>query len=190
MSERTYPGEPVGPFPSPPREFEDREDRSVEIRGDPPGAAVPPALTEMYEAFDAADRAQGIPPAGGEQLDRWLGDLYETGYNVVAWEGEQAVGHATLVPEETDPGLDGDDAGAVVDQPYELAIFVLQSHQEAGIGKQLLRTLLGFGADNGIERVWLTVEQWNRPAVNLYEDIGFETVSARSFEREMTIRLA
>jgi ribosomal protein S18 acetylase RimI-like enzyme len=37
--------------------------------------------------------------------------------------------------------------------------------------------------------VWLTVERWNRPAVNLYEETGFETSDAESFELEMTVRL-
>ena len=69
------------------------------------------------------------------------------------------------------------------------SIFVLQSHQGAGIGTALIESVLGHGADQGISQVWLTVERWNRPAVGLYEKIGFETTDAESFELEMAIRL-
>jgi ribosomal protein S18 acetylase RimI-like enzyme len=76
------------------------------------------------------------------------------------------------------------------DDACELAIFVLQAYQRAGIGTSLIRTLLGYGAEAGVERVWLTVERWNRAATNLYEKIGFETSNAESFELEMALRLA
>ncbi|MFW5920187.1 MAG: GNAT family N-acetyltransferase, partial [Halanaeroarchaeum sp.] len=72
---------------------------------------------------------------------------------------------------------------------YELAIFVLQDYQGVGIGEELLERLLGFGQRQGITCVWLTVERWNRPAINLYKKVGFETTDAQSFEHEMSIRL-
>jgi len=37
--------------------------------------------------------------------------------------------------------------------------------------------------------VWLTVERWNRAAVALYEDVGFERSGTESFELEMSLRL-
>jgi ribosomal protein S18 acetylase RimI-like enzyme len=93
---------------------------------------------------------------------------------VVALVGDEPVGHATLVP---------DDGAA------ELAIFVHQDHREAGIGTALIRTLLGLAAEEGIERIWLTVERWNGAAVGLYRKLGFETRNGESFELEMAIRL-
>ncbi|MFB6296848.1 MAG: GNAT family N-acetyltransferase, partial [Halobacteriales archaeon] len=72
---------------------------------------------------------------------------------------------------------------------YELAIFVHHQYQGAGVGSRLIRHLLGEGERRGVERVWLTVERWNAPAVNLYEDVGFETTKAESFELEMALRL-
>ncbi|WP_394327453.1 GNAT family N-acetyltransferase [Haladaptatus sp. W1] len=97
------------------------------------------------------------------------------GLNVIAWNDDDVAGHATLVP-------DGNSS-------YELAIFVHQDYQRAGIGSHLIRTLLGYGRAQDIDKVWLTVERWNRAAVNLYRNVGFETADAESFELEMVLRL-
>jgi ribosomal protein S18 acetylase RimI-like enzyme len=173
MTDRPYPESVSGPFESPPLELEDREGRPVSIEvfdGDRD------ALVEMYADFDPADRAQGIPPVGEDRIRDWLEHLLcENCYNVVASHDGDVVGHATLV---------GDDQGG-----YELAIFVHQEFQGAGVGTELLESLLGYGAEQGIDRVWLTVERWNRPAINLYRKVGFETTDAQSFEHEMSIRL-
>jgi RimJ/RimL family protein N-acetyltransferase len=174
MSSRRYPETVSGPFPCPPIEREDAEDRAVAIEvydGDRD------ALVRMYDDFDPADRAQGIPPVGEERIRDWLDHLLcDDCFNVVARHGDRVVGHATLV---------SDDTGA-----YELAIFVHQEFQGAGIGTDLLEALLGHGTEQGVDRVWLTVERWNRPAINLYKKVGFETTDAQSFEHEMSIRLA
>jgi GNAT superfamily N-acetyltransferase len=175
MSERIYPDDPAEEFAPPPVTFEDREEREITIRTYDGSDEEEEALVEMYEAFDPADRAQGIPPGKTERIRTWLSNiLAEDCLNVVAWDGETAAGHATLVP-------DGD--------AYELAIFVLQAYQRAGIGRKLMEALLGYGREEGVEKVWLTVERWNQPAVGLYKDTGFETSDAESFELEMTIRL-
>jgi ribosomal protein S18 acetylase RimI-like enzyme len=179
--ERVFPDEPVGPFPSPPRTIVDREEREVRIRAVGHGDdAIDPdrareALTEMYVEFEPSDRAQGLPPTGEGAIRDWLDVLQaDEALGVVATVDSSAVGHAVLVPD---------------DDVYELAIFVHHEYQEAGIGTALLRTLLGHAADEGVERVWLTVERWNKPAIHLYEKVGFEMVDSESFEQEMSIRL-
>lgn len=182
MNDRIHPDEPAGPFPIPPFTFTDEAGRTIEIRAfergeteDASEGADLAALVEMYTAFDPKDRAQGIPPSGESALRDWLDIILDDdGYNVVAWDGDTAAGHATLV-------ADGD--------AYELAIFVLQTYQGAGIGTRLIEGLLGYGAAHGVEKVWLTVERWNRPAVALYKNVGFETSDAESFELEMTALL-
>jgi len=173
MTERVYPDESAGPFDPPPREVEDGAGRTIAFRA--VGATDPGAIVEMYEEFDPADRAQGIPPAQESRIRDWLDTLLEEGLNVLAWHGDDVVGHAVLMP---------DDAGS-----WELAIFVNQPYQGAGIGSELIRALLGYGAINGVERVWLTVERWNRPAIALYESVGFEPCNAESFEMEMSVEL-
>jgi GNAT superfamily N-acetyltransferase len=173
MTPRQYPDDPAGPFPTPPDRFTDSEKRSIDIeRFD--DELTP--LIEMYDAFDPADRAQGIPPTGRTQVREWLESLVEDGLNLVAWHDDQAVGHALLVPDR------GNDA-------WELAIFVDQSYQGAGVGSRLIRLLLGAAAEDGIERVWLSVERWNHPAIGLYESVGFERASTESFELSFSIRL-
>ncbi|MFB6157971.1 MAG: N-acetyltransferase family protein [Haloferacaceae archaeon] len=178
---RSFPDEPAGPFPTPPRSVVDCADREVRLVpvGDGGDAMATDraleALAAMYVDFDPADRAQGLPPAGEDRIRDWLANvLAGDTVNVIALVNEAAAGHATLVP----------DGGA-----YELAIFVHQDYQDAGIGTALLRTLLGHAADEGVERVWLSVERWNAPAISLYEKVGFETSNAENFEREMSIRL-
>lgn len=175
MHDRVYPDEPAGPFPSPPIEFTDREDRTIEVRTYDSEGPDEQALVDMYVAFDPADRAQGIPPTGESAIRSWLDHILDDGLNVIAWHGDQAAGHATLVPQG---------------EAYELAIFVLQEYQEAGIGTNLIEGLLGYGEDEGVEKVWLTVERWNTPAVSLYKKIGFEISNSESFELEMSLRLS
>ena len=183
---RTYPDEPSGPFPAPPTTFEDKEGRTIEIEG--LGAFEGDALdgvVEMYVEFDPQDRAQGIPPTGEERIRNWLEAIAEASVNVVARHGDDVVGHAVLVPDADDPSSIENRS----DVEWELAIFVLQEYQRAGIGTQLLEGLLGHAAELGIERVWLTVERWNNPAIALYERVGFEATGTESFEQEMAIRL-
>jgi ribosomal protein S18 acetylase RimI-like enzyme len=173
--DRRYPDDLADPFEAPPLTVQDKEGRDIEIRAYDGSEAQYEALVAMYVEFDPADRAQGIPPGQEKRVREWLDNILdEECLNVVAWNGDEAAGHATLVP-------DGD--------AYELAIFVLQKYQEAGIGTTLMRALLGHGRDEGVEKVWLTVERWNRAAVNLYKKIGFETSDSESFELEMTLRL-
>jgi GNAT superfamily N-acetyltransferase len=173
-----YPDAVEARFPAPPRTVEDKEGATIELRAYEGDEGAREALRAMYDDFDAEDRAQGIPPSRPSKLRDWLDRILEPQcLNVLAWDGDEVVGHATLVPENG------------VESPYELAIFVLQSHQGRGIGTALMESVLGYGAAAGVEKVWLTVERWNHAAVSLYQSIGFETTDAESFELEMAIRL-
>ena len=183
---RVYPDDPAGPFPSPPTRFTDGEGRTIEVRPlEEDDERQVDALVEMYDGFDPADRAQGIPPTGEDRIRDWLEPIFAGGVNVVALEDGTVAGHATLVPDADDPDAI-DDYG---DVEWELAIFVHQRYQQAGIGTQLLEHLLGYASERGIEHVWLTVERWNGPAITLYENVGFELCGSESFEQEMAIRL-
>ena len=171
---RRYPDEPAGEFPTPPRRITDREGREIQLRH--ADGTDRTALIEMYKQFDPADRAQGIPPAREPAIEDWLDTILgEDTLNVAAVHEGSVVGHATLVPDRHGE--------------HELAIFVLQTFQGAGIGTNLVETLLGLAQSEGLGKVWLTVERWNDPAVTLYRKVGFETTDAESFEIEMSIRL-
>lgn len=164
---------PIGPFEGPPIDFTDGKGRAVTIRALSPRDEVPTSLVEMYDTFDRSERAQGLPPVNREAVEAWLRDLLsdEGGRNVVAEVSGDIVGHATLVPDSKDR--------------HELAIFVHQAYQNAGIGTQLLRALLGYGARSGVDTVWLTVERWNQAAIALYEHVGFERRNIERFTLEM-----
>jgi GNAT superfamily N-acetyltransferase len=175
---REYPDTVAGPYERPPRSFTDREAREIVVRelGEGPVADDREALVEMYVGYDPEDRAQGIPPVGEDRIRDWLDRITEPDcYNVVAWHEDWPAGHATLVPDR--------------DGPYELAIFVDGDYQEAGIGTALIEALLGFGRAVGVERIWLSVERWNDPAIALYKKVGFERTGKSGFELEMSARL-
>jgi len=170
---REYPTEIAGPYEGPPRIFTDQEGREIEIRR---YDDTPETLVEMYRTFNPEDRAQGIPPTDEEAIRQWLETLLGTDcINVVAFHGGAPVGHAMLVPDRH-----GDS---------ELAIFVLREYQQAGIGTVLVEALLGAGRREGVERIWLTVERWNEPAIALYRKVGFEASDPSGFELEMAAKL-
>jgi RimJ/RimL family protein N-acetyltransferase len=169
-----YPEEPAGDFPPPPRTLADREGRELTYAVADEDDRE--ALVAMYLEFDPADRAQGIPPVKEDAIRDWLDSILESDcLNVVARHDGDVVGHTTLVPDRHGQN--------------ELAIFVHQDYQGAGIGTELVKTLLGLGQEHGIEEVWLTVERWNDPAISLYRKVGFETNNSERFELEMTIRI-
>lgn len=174
---RTYPEEAIGGFPVPPTEIRDAEGRPIHLeRVENGSGSAMSGLIEMYDDFDPADRAQGIPPVGQDRIQSWLEMVLEAGPDVIARRDDEVIGHATLVPDE--------------DEEYELAIFVHQDYQRQGVGSSLLRVLLGTASQAGIEYVWLTVERWNAVAISLYESVGFQTCDSGSFELEMSIRLS
>lgn len=168
---RDYPRISVGDYEAPPHTFTDSVDRAIELHcyGESSFDDDYEALVEMYLDFDPADRAQGIPPIEEHRIKSWLDTVLE-GINVLAWHQDRVVGHAILVPD---------------DDRWELAIFVDQDYQRSGIGRHLIEALLAEALDRGAERIWLTVERWNHPAVNLYRDVGFMELKGDSLEKEM-----
>ena len=192
-------------------------ERPIEKLGDPPASAVE-HLAELYAQFDDADLTQERPPRDPVASRTWLETTLETGQHVVAVHDGLAVGHAMLLPgvetgaheRDRDGGVnsgtasgggaaDPDDGAGVSRSParssdagtvpWELAVFVLGAYQRAGIGTRLVETILGAGAAAGVERVWLTVERWNEPAISVYEGVGFEVIEVGPFELTMAIRL-
>lgn len=176
---RHYPTVPAEKFPRPPLSFTDAAGRNIDVAVYDAGPIDDEyeALVTMYNDFDPADRAQGVPPSREGDVREWLDTLMtdEETVNVLAWLDETPVGHGILV-------ADSDDC-------YELAIFVHHPYQGAGIGSRVIRALLGEGADRGVDCIWLTVERWNNAAVNLYRGVGFETIRAEHFELEMGLQL-
>ena len=158
----------ISPEP-PPASFTDREGRELLAR--PYREADFERLVAMYDDFDSAQRAQGTPPVGTDAIRGWLGDVLD-GVNAVAVHDDRVVGHVAFVPDGTDR--------------HELAIFVHQDYQRAGIGTRLLGVGMGHAADEGVEYVWLTVEPWKRGAQRLYRRAGFTVVNPMGATHRMS----
>lgn len=56
----------------------------------------------------------------------------------------------------------------------ELAVSVLRSHWNQGIGSRLLRELLAFAREKDFSKIDLQVRSDNQPAIHLYEKFGFQ----------------
>lgn len=101
--------------------------------------------------------------------------LTREGLNGVAIHAGRVVGHAVLM---------ADRHGT-----YELAIFVHQDYQGAGIGARLIEAVLQVGRERGVRRVWLTVEPWNTRAIAAYRRADFRRTAADPWEEVWELTL-
>lgn len=153
----------------PPITFTDDAGRRIRVRAYE--AEDFEALVGMYADFDPAQRAQGTPPVGEDAVRAWLEDILD-GVHVVAVHGDRVVGHVAFVPDGTDR--------------HELAIFVHQDYQRAGIGTALMAAGLGEAKRRGVTYVWLSVESWKRGAQTLYRRAGFSVVNPMGMAHRMS----
>lgn len=144
----------------PPLRITDDDGREIQFR--PRQGSDFDALVDMYDGLAPASRAQGVPPQGMEAIREWLLTVLD-GPNIVACHDGRIVGHVSFVPDGTDR--------------YELAIFVDDDYQRAGIGTTLLGTGLGHAEREGVEYVWLSVEKSNRGLLRFYSRAGFSVVN-------------
>ncbi|MBP1987143.1 GNAT family N-acetyltransferase [Halolamina salifodinae] len=161
-------GERIRPE-NPPMAFVDAREREVQIR--PYRAADFEALVEMYDTFDPEQRAQGTPPIGADAIRNWLPDLLAE-VNVVARHRDRVVGHVSFVPDGTGR--------------HELAVFVHQEYQRAGIGGRLMAAGLGHAQEEGVQYVWLSVEAWKRDIQRFYGRAGFSVINAMGPSHRMS----
>ena len=153
----------------PPRSVADDRGREIRLRRFESDDFA--ALSAMYERLDPASRAQGVPPETPEAVRGWLSGILE-GPNVLACHGDRIVGHVSLVPDGTDR--------------HELAIFVGDDYQRAGIGTALLGAGLGQAERVGIEYVWLSVEKSDRGLHRFYSRAGFSVVNPMGMTHRMS----
>jgi ribosomal protein S18 acetylase RimI-like enzyme len=129
------------------------------------------ALVTMYERFDPKQRAQGLPPLATEEIRDWLTRLL-TGPSMLAWHDGRVVGHVVFVP-------DGEGS-------HELAVFVHQAYQRAGVGTALVRAGLSDASADGVTDVWLWVERWKEGSRAFYRQLGFTEEGRRGLELRMS----
>ena len=148
------------------RDFQDARGRTVELREYRPEDRG--LLLAMYRTFDPEQRAQGIPPVHPLRLQEWV--------DLLTGEGGERAGVVR------GPGGRPRGAGAGRAGSHELAVFVHQEFQGAGIGTRLVRAVLEVGRTRGVRHVWLTVEPWNGRACALYRRVGFQRTAADPWE--------
>ncbi len=135
-----------------------------------------PCLLDMYLHFSPKPASQGLPPEDPEICQNWLKNLFAIGINLLAWRGNQVIGHAVFIP---DPNS----------KSGEFIVFVDQDHRDLGVGTELTRLALKRSKQLGFESVWLTVPLTNFVAIKLYKKFGFEFVDRDPYERVMKIEL-
>jgi GNAT superfamily N-acetyltransferase len=153
----------------PPLRITDGRDREIHLRPFRPSDVD--ALAEMYAGLAPASHAQGVPPRGPEAIREWLSEVLE-GPDVVACHDGRIVGHVGFVPDGTDR--------------HELAIFVDDDYQRAGVGTALLGAGLGHADRKGVEYVWLSVEKADRELHRFYARAGFSVVNPMGVTHRMS----
>lgn len=169
----------VGTEHCPPRcpRFFDGAGVPLVIRPFEPGDMT--ALVEMYAAIDDESRTMGLPPTDRAGIEAWLSRLTESGWNLIAFDGDRAVGHVGVAP-----------AGA---RAPEFVIFVHQAYQGRGLGTELVKQTVAYAADDGYETLTLSVSKGNRRAIQVYRNVGFESAEdplAPGVELEMRLPLS
>jgi GNAT superfamily N-acetyltransferase len=147
----------------------DAEGRRVAVRSY--DAEAFDALVAMYDSFDPKQRAQGLPPLATDEIRDWLTRLL-TGPSMLAWHDGRVVGHVVFVPDGTGS--------------HELAVFVHQAYQRAGVGTALVRAGLTHASDDGVTDVWLWVERWKEGSRAFYRNLGFTEEDGRGMELRMS----
>lgn len=154
----------------------DREGRVFSIRDYRPEDR--PQLEVFYDAFEPKRAAQGLPPEGPGRIRRWLDGVLAGGTHLIVEVEGRLAGHAMLMPTGQ--------AGV-----REYAIFLDQSVRGRGMGTQVNRVSVEVARTLDVDRLWLSVEPHNRPAVRSYQKAGyrFRTATLYSPELEMELEL-
>jgi diamine N-acetyltransferase len=152
----------------------DKEGRPFVVRRLTP--ADRPALAAMYASFEPKRGAQGLPPHE-TGIGRWLDRVLAGGRHLGVIVDGELLGHVMILPMQGNRG--------------ELANFLHQSVRNRGIGTFINRIALQVAREDGLDRVWLCVEPFNRAAVRSYEKAGFKrlvgTLWAPEIEMEVDL---
>lgn len=133
-------------------------------------------LVNMYEAFSPKAITQGLPPFEADARVAWIRNLLEKGQNFQAKEGDDVIGHSSLIAHP------GESRG-------EYVIFVNQKFRNSGLGTALTQLTVERARELGLEAIWLTVEALNFRAIKLYKKVGFQFCDSGERERTMILRL-
>lgn len=144
----------------PPRRprFVDKNGVPIIIRGFEAGDFEP--LVDMYNDLDLSSQAMGIPPNDYDRLRNWLQSLIADGWQKIAFDGDQIIGHVGV--------------GPATDTEAEFILFVLDEYQNRGIGTELLKHAIAIAARSSYNALTINVMKENERAITVYKNIGFE----------------
>lgn len=134
------------------------------------------ALDAFYEAFEPKRAAQGLPPEGTARIERWLDGVLAGGTHLIVEVDGALAGHAMLMP-TSDAGI------------REYAIFLDQRVRGRGVGTQVNRLSAEVARTLELDRLWLSVEPHNRPAVRSYQKAGYRFRPATVYTPELEMEL-
>jgi RimJ/RimL family protein N-acetyltransferase len=157
-----------------PATLRDREGRVFTVRPYQPDDRQ--ALDRFYEAFEPKRAAQGLPPEGTARIARWLDGVLAGGTHLIVEVAGALAGHAMLMP----TGKDG---------VREYAIFLDQSVRGRGVGTQVNVLSAEVARTLELDRLWLSVEPHNRPAVRSYQKAGYRFRPATMYTPELEMEL-
>ncbi len=134
--------------------------------------------TTFYESFSAANTPEDMALYLDQAYrpDVILAELADPfqAYFLIEWEGE-AAGFIKLRERSPLAYFEPDTA-------VELQrIYVRATHQNQGLGEQLLHFACDFGGQKGISLIWLGVWEKNLAAIRFYERQGFVPFSRHEF---------
>ncbi|HET6251315.1 MAG TPA: GNAT family N-acetyltransferase [Tepidisphaeraceae bacterium] len=90
---------------------------------------------------------------GDRRIDNWRGELF------VCIDGQEVAGYIAY------------SSNLFYNRPYIAQLCVKESHRRKGIARQLVQRVLAIY--EGLD-VWVSTEDWNQPAVALFEGAGFK----------------
>jgi RimJ/RimL family protein N-acetyltransferase len=134
------------------------------------------ALEEFYDVFVPQRAAQGLPPTGLDRIRRWLDSILRQGFHLLAFRGEELIGHAFVVP----TGREG---------VGEYAIFLRADERGRGVGTDLNRLSIDLARQTGLRKIWLSVAPHNRAAIRSYENAGFRFLPGTIYSPETEMEL-
>jgi RimJ/RimL family protein N-acetyltransferase len=152
----------------------DREGRVFTVRAYRPEDR--PLLDGFYDAFEPKRAAQGLPPEGPARIARWLDGVLTGGTHLIVEVEGRLAGHAMLMPTGK--------AGV-----REYAIFLDESVRGRGMGTQVNRVSAEVARTLDVDRLWLSVEPHNRPAVRSYQKAGYRFRPATLYSPELEMEL-
>jgi ribosomal protein S18 acetylase RimI-like enzyme len=159
----------------PPRcpRFVDKKGASLLVR--PYAGRAYEALVDFYDEYPSRHRSMSLPPLTRPQVESWLDRLLDRGNNIVAFDGDDLIGHVAYSPQDA--------------AESELVVFIAEEYQNRGLGTELCRQAVAHAAADGQDAMRLHVDTANESAIHVYESLGFQTVEADSDDGELLMRL-